>query len=387
MPASLHPKHLPQLFLAILLFLQSAVTFSHEETTKSINIHGLVIFGDSLSDNSNTWRISYYYSGLPDPLNENYQTNNFLDFFDGFLPWAVSTVGPSIVPFPQYPAPPYYQGYFTNGPVTVDFLADYAGLDRSDPSQYRNLAFGASWSTGLFDSLIQSIERGQAPELRVLFQGKVLPPNFTQVTNVYLKHNPRLSPDIIYAVYFSGNDYLNGFSDPATVVSTQYANIRRLIDAGARHIFWGTVPAYEMAPCFRSGPRREIVSRWGKQHNSYVRRLAQGITKAWPHVKLTVGDIADIFRKTANDPANGFTEIYAPCTNVFIPGCDFEPSMVTIFNTCEATVCEKPDQYLFWDQVHATTKAHEIVSGYVCRELLENGYKLDCPDMETLRKR
>ena len=384
MPAVLHRIRLSLILLAALLSIQADYA---APSYHPIPIKGLVIFGDSLSDNSNTWRITYYYSGLPDPLNENYQTNNFLDFFDDFLPWAVTTIGPSVVSFPLYPAPPYYRGYFSNGPVTVDFLADYAGLDRTDPGQYRNLAFGASWTTGLYDTLLQSIERGQTPGLRMLFQGKVLPPNFTQVADVFLRHNPQLDPDVIYAVYFSGNDYINGFSDPATVVSAQYDNIKRLISAGARHIFWGTVPAYEMAPCFHQGPRRDVVSQWGRQHNKYVQQLAKGIQKAWPQVKLTVGDIAKIFREAAYDPANGFTEISKPCTNVYIPGCDFNAGMVTIFNTGSATVCENPDQYLFWDQVHATTKAHQIVSGYVCRVLVENGYQLNCPDMETLRQR
>ena len=311
-------------FFAVLILLQSATASSHSSPEQDqISIKGLVVFGDSLSDNSNTWRISYYYSGLPDPLNANYQTNNFLDFFDDFLPWAITTIGPAVVPFPQYPSPPYDRGYFSNGPVAVDFIADYAGLDRDNPDQYRNLAFGASWSTGMFDSLFQSVERGQPPGLRLLFQGKVIPPNFTQVTDIYLKNTPQIDPDTVYAVYFSGNDYINGFSDPATVVSAQYNNIQKLIQAGARHIFWGMVPAYEMAPCFHNGPRRDIVSRWGKQHNSYMKQLAKGIEKAWPHVKLTVANIADLFELAANDPANGFEDIHTPCTNVYIPGCDF----------------------------------------------------------------
>ncbi len=392
------PKQLPYQSYLSLLQLLPAVLFSlflnigvTKATTSrppdSISLKGLVIFGDSLSDSNNTWRLSHYYSGLPDPLNENYQTNHFLDFFQGFLPWAATTLGPSIVPFPTFPAPPYDHGYFSNGPLTVDYLADYAGLDRTNPEQYLNLAFGASWTTNLFDALVQSWERMQAPGLRLLFQGKVLPPNFSHVVDVYLEHHPKLDPEKLYAVYFSGNDYINGFSDPFVVVATQFNNIRKLVLAGARHIFWGMVPDYTMAPCFHKGPRHDAVSKWGKEHNNYVLRLAQGLEKAWPYVMFTVGNVAEIFRTAAYDPANNFTQVHTPCTNVYIPGCDHELGMVSIFNTREASVCSKPDDYVFWDQVHVTTRLHKIISGYICQVMADRGYRLNCPSIEGLRQR
>ena len=350
-----------------------------------IAIKGLVIFGDSLSDNVNTWRLSHFYMGLPDPLGDDYHSNDFRKFFEGFFPKAVATIGPGVVPFPAFPAKPYERGYFSNGPVAVEFLADYAGLDRSDPSQYRNLAFGASWTTSLTDTVQQSLEKKKLPGLRLLFQGKVLPPSFSHVADTFLRLNPVLDPDTMYAVYFSGNDYLNGFSNPMVVVARQFDSIRNLINGGARHIFWGLVPDSAMAPCFHKGPHRDIVSQWGREHNSYVRRLAQGVREAWPQVKLTLGDIGHIFQTIAHDPANGFV-IDRPCTNVYIPGCDHNAGMVSIFNTGSADVCEDPDHFLFWDQVHATTRVHRLAAGYVCQLLAEQGYRLDCPSLESLRQ-
>ena len=375
--------------LIALLLLIGAISHASGSAAseQSIQIKGLVIFGDSLSDNSNTWRLSHYYMGLPDPLDDDYQSNDFKSFFQGLLPSLVTNIGPSLVPFPPFPAPPYNKGYFSNGPVAVEYLADYAGLDRNDPTQYRNLAFGASWTTSLIDSVQLSWDQKRLPGLRLMFQGKVMPPNFSHVTSTFLSLNPVLDPDFIYAIYFSGNDYLNGFSDPVVVASRQFDNIRKLIEAGARHIFWGQVPDYAMAPCFHKGPRRDVVARWGQQHNRYVSRLAKSITRAWPHVKLTLGDIGQIFRDIAYNPIHGFDIIDRPCTNVYIPGCDHSAGMVSLFNIESAEVCENPDDYLFWDQVHATSRVHRIASGYVCQTLKGNGYRVDCPDMEELRKK
>ena len=307
-------------------------------------------------------------------------------FFEGLIPWVITTVGPGIIPFPPFPSPPYDKGYFSNGPITAEFIADYAGLDRSDPRQYRNLAFGASWTTTFFDSIHQAWNQRRLPGLRLMFQGKVMPPNFGHVAETFINLNPVLDPDTLYAIYFSGNDYVNGFSDPVTVVSRQFNTIRKLINAGARHIFWGLVPDYSMAPCFHPGPRRDVVSLWGRQHNSYVRKLAQVLNRGWPHVKLTLVDIGEIFHAIAEDPANGFVTIDKPCTNVYIPGCDHDVGMVTIFNTESADVCEKTEEFLFWDQVHPTTRVHRIASGYICHILGQNGYLVDCPNLETLRK-
>ncbi len=356
------------------------------EKNQTIPIGGLVIFGDSLSDNSNTWRLSHYYMGQPDPLDTNYESNGFKTFFEGYIPWAVTAIGPALVPFPPFPSTPYDRGFFSNGPVAVEFIADYAGLDKNDPNQYRNLAFGASWTTSLPDTLLHSWQQKRLPSLRLMFQGKVLPPSFSLVTDAFLKANPTLSPNTIYAAYFSGNDYLNGFSDPLVVASRQFDNIRKLINAGARHIFWGLVPDHSMAPCFHKGPRRDVVTQWGKMHNKYVRKLAQGVERAWPHVKLTLGDIGEIFHTIAHDPKHGFTNITEPCINVYIPGCDHDDGMVSLFNTESAEICKNPEEYLFWDQVHATTRVHRFAASYVCQLLKDNGYIINCPSISELQQ-
>ncbi len=358
-----------------------------EAQPSKVQLKGLVVFGDSLTDNVNTWRLSHYYTGLPDPLDESYNTNSFQTIFSGLLPFIVTYIGPFLVPFPIFPAPPYQRGFFTNGPTATEYLAGYAGLDRHDRSQYRNLAYGASWSTTVDDALAHAWEQKRLPSLRLMFQGKVLPPNLPRVVDGFLHDTPQLDADVMYAVNFSGNDYLNGFSSPAVVASRQYDNIRKLINAGARHIFWGLVPDYSIAPCFHKGPRRDVVTNWGKEHNRLVRKLATLIQRAWPDVRLTLTDIGSIFHDVAYDPANGFTDLHQPCTNVYIPGCDHTPGMVTIFNTRQATVCDKPDNILFWDQVHASAKAQLLASGYVCRVLAENGYLLNCPDMDELRQK
>ncbi|WP_281645735.1 SGNH/GDSL hydrolase family protein [Parendozoicomonas sp. Alg238-R29] len=374
------------LFLMAFWLIAQACFANEKQSSEPVPIKGLVIFGDSLSDNVNTWRLSHYYMGMPDPLNEDYKTNYFQDIFAGLVPRAVTNIGPSIVPFPTFPAPPYDRGYFSNGPVAVEYIALYAGLDLNNLEQYRNMAFGASWTTNLFDNLVQSWSQKRLPGLRLMFQGKILPPSFSAVTDAFLKHNPQLDPDVIYAVYFNGNDYLNGFSDPAVVVSRQFTNVRKLINAGARHIFWGLVPDYAMAPCFHKGPRRDVVAQWGHEHNSYVRKLAEGTAHAWPQVKLILGDIGEIFRNVAHDLSHEGGVLDRPCVNVYIPGCDHDPGMVSLFQTRQATVCDNPDKYLFWDQVHATARVHRIASGYVCQQLMNEGYKLDCPDLQELKK-
>ena len=60
--------------------------------------------------------------------------------------------------------------------------------------------------------------------------------------------------------------------------------------------------------------------------------------------------------------------------------------MVSVFETRKATVCSNPDEYLFWDQVHATARVHRIASGYICKIIREQGYQIDCPDLQWLRE-
>ncbi len=381
------------------LFFGQAVLFNPADTRmacsqeieradqgEGIAIKGLVVFGDSLSDNGNTWRLTHYYSGLPDPFNQNYDTNYFRDFVGGKLTGAISTVGPSFASFPVFPRPPYDRGFFSNGPVAVEYLVDYAGLDITDPEQYQNLAFGASWSTNLIDTVVHSWELQYLPELRLFFQGKVMPPGLNEVVSVFLARNPVLDPDVIYGLFFNGNDYLNGFTDSQIVASRQFENIRYLINAGARHIFWGMMPDYSLVPCFHKGHRRDQIISSGEEHNKYIGTFASLIRKAWPEVKLTTLDVGFIFRQIMLDPDNQFHTPDEVCTNIYIPSCERNPGMVSMLDITSTDVQQDdPEDYLFWDQVHVTNRTHRIISGYLCELIRESGYRINCPDKESLR--
>ena len=157
--------------LAVALLFQTSIT-----RADSTPFSRIIVFGDSLSDTGNFYRMT----------------------------------GDT---FP--PSPPYWQGRFCNGPVWVEYLAEDLGMAGLED----NYAVGGA-ATGT--------ENDSAP-----FGGVQ-----NQIAR-YVSSHPG-DPDALYILWAGHNDVMlaltTGRYDPSQIVPNTINNIRTLWAAGARHI-------------------------------------------------------------------------------------------------------------------------------------------------------
>jgi phospholipase/lecithinase/hemolysin len=264
-------------------------TFSH-----------ILVFGDSLSDTGNYYRLS----------------------------------GGS-------PPPPYAKGRFCNGPIWVEYLAASLGMEYQPAD---NFAVGGA-TTGTLNS-----NDG--------FAGKEYPGLLDEVASFAARSPVREPGRALYVVEAGANDFFVALAtgtSPATLIGTGVGNtisaIQQLRGAGARFILVMNVPDLGVTPMAQGlgegGPLMltQLSAGYNQALDLALEQLAQaGI----PTIRLDAFAVLD---EMANKPAAyGFSNVTTPFL-LAPPGTS-------------------PDQFLFWDPVHPTTGAHEVLAQEALEQLI-----------------
>jgi phospholipase/lecithinase/hemolysin len=275
----------------------------------------LYIFGDSLSDTGNTFNVT---GGLTDPTKAT------------------------------PPDPPFFQGRFSNGQVWVDYVGDQLGLSptlfstlqtRTIPTQGINYAFGGA-SSGKGNLVVPN-----APLPGVLEQVQA----FAQPL---LTSNQKADPKAVYAVWGGGNDFLfSNLSDSSQIVKNILDSVTLLAQVGAKNILVFNLPDLGKIPFAYA---RGVSSQLTVLSTSYNSSLATGIANlrtnpAFTGVNIIPVDINSLFNRVIASPEEfGFKNVTTPC-------------VIGDLNNI-ASVCNNPDDYLFYDAVHPTTNAHKLIA-------------------------
>ncbi|CAM3432304.1 SGNH/GDSL hydrolase family protein [Parendozoicomonas haliclonae] len=373
-------------FVFALTLLFNPVLKAGQESAEAeapIRLKKLVIFGDSLADTGNTRTLTrYFQGGVPRP-----------DFFDHLFHFGWNRL-PLKLFVGEIPPKHYYQGRFSNGPVSSELVAPMLGLDPEDGGQFVNLAFGGSWSLSgkNFLSSLYQLQDDEAWDVSGVLEhlskgfSKWFIPSAQEVVRWYLDEHPVLEPDTMYVLFSGSNDYQNGYWQPEAVVSAQVDILEQLIDHGAKHIAWGTLPDITITPCFigaNTYPFKVQIERHNRMANNERIRLQQEN----PDIQLIFADGYSAFRLFFdNADSFGFTEKSKACTNVNVNGCpsgDGGPSiqgglLESSYLGEPFKVCDHPEQYFFWDSIHPTTRVYEHVASYLCVMAGMSGYWTDC---------
>jgi outer membrane lipase/esterase len=270
---------------------------------------GLYVFGDSLSD-----------------------TGNFLA--------TTRNVFPS-------PAFGYATGRFSNGPVAVEYLADSLG------TSLFNFAFGGARTGtpagGGSDNYVDDSGLGSLLGLPAnAFNGTGVS---AQVAR-YLSDAGNADANALYLVWAGPNDYFL----PSTLASADTVDnaithlgsvITALYDRGARNFLIPNMADLGRTPSLlEEGP---LVSALGSQrsieHNAALASLLASLDLALAGADIRSADVAGLMEAAIADPDQyGFTDVDTPCREVL------------------ACVAAGGDGYLFWDDVHITSQAHQLVA-------------------------
>jgi len=403
----------------------------------STAVKSMVIFGDSLSDTGNVTHLLkslrqeesaaflvrpfkvFVINKMIEFADEHYVPDVILDagidlvthFFDQDLGPLLASIVTKVNKVPVLPGEPYWESRFSNGRVWNEYLAPMLSIDPVSKKAYNNQAFGGSWAVTYDQQLtVWNLIRHPIDTLKSLVVGKLIPPSLGLTVQAYLLVQPQLDKDTVYFVFTGANDYLNvlRFEDnynPA-VMSTYIdnvldgltASVRKLTNAGARHVVVMGLPEIGEVPKFVYTMDRSVLNAAIQQHNI---RLATRLAE-WTQSNIDVDflyiDLQPVMQRALDNPAQfGFSNVKDPCIDVKLPMFDsfakspFAGNYVLeyqqVLNYRDAnfaddeknyTVCSTPENYLFWDEVHPSTKAHRYLANEICEKMKAHGYQINC---------
>ena len=240
-------------------------------------------------------------------------------------------------------SPPYASGRFSNGPLWIDHITAAYGT-QATPSLTggNNFAYGGATTGG------------------------IAPPGVTFQTLDYLARQGinGADPEALYIVYAGGNDVRNELGStlaPEALATAATENIRQavtnLAQAGAEYIMVPNLNDLALIPESMAGGAQTMqrATSLSTAFNNALSGVLAGLDAAFP-IDLIPLDVSSLFNSVVANPAQyGLTNISTPC----FTGAFDRPG----------TVCANPNEYLFWDSVHPTAAAHQILGNFALAAL------------------
>ncbi len=225
-----------------------------------------------------------------------------------------------------FPPSPNYQGRLSNGLIWVDYFAPDLQFTNQSIQNYAFL--GAN--TGVSNTF------GQI----------TVPGLLTQIQQFQTLNTNSIGKDGLYVIWAGTNDFLNLATDPTQAVTNAVTNISSAIatlaELGAKEIVVGNLTDLGSLP---GSIASNNVANARAISIGFNAALTQALTNLEPalNVDLSLVDIFGLSTAVQANPANyKFTNITQP--------------LITATNPVN------PDQYAFWDDVHPTTRLHQLVT-------------------------
>ncbi|HXR38548.1 MAG TPA: SGNH/GDSL hydrolase family protein [Terracidiphilus sp.] len=305
------------------LFTFSAVVGHAQHSVHGPDYTSIVVFGDSLSDTGNVAHLSEAKYGvrIPGPV-ADYTDGRFTDGADT-LPAAEKYFGVWIEQFAaELPTKPSVTDSLDGG-------TDYAYGFATTGAGTSTLTFGPS------DSLSVNVD------------------NIGQQITDYLATHPKITHKTLFVVWGGANDILTATSQDDVIDAgiNQALNIQRLIDAGATQFIVPNLPPLGSIPRLNGSPATSVPATEASVLYNEVLSLALPLLRDFnrgKHLKLSELDVFSLFNQIIASPSK-----YA---------------LVNVTASSQGVAVD-PDTYLFWDDLHPTTRGHNILAATVAKIL------------------
>ena len=216
-------------------------------------------------------------------------------------------------------SPPYFNGRFSNGILAPEYLANALHAPLT------SFAWGSA-TTGIG----ASGDGGTQTSLGMLG----IPGMLLQVQGSLPAVTP-FAPTSLFIVWGGPDDFISGGS-VAVGVADVVGMVTGLQSIGATHILVPGMPDLGLTPAYFGDSNATAFSFAFDQ--ALQANLPKGATyfDTFGFMHLVV----------ANPGAFGFMDVTNPCLDI-----------------ANNTICSNPSQFLFWDDLHPTTKADQILAG------------------------
>ena len=294
-------------------------------------------FGDSLSDTGNVLALTFGLEASPDEYFEGRFSNGFVwnDYLSAFIAGEFQRTNPGLI-----------------GPFAIGRTAGY------------NFAHGGavSGSNGLnFDVILDGRVQGALLEAIPAFRTTDQAEHFRDA-RFFFGRTFRPSANDFATISAGGNDYFNLETDVGFVVGNIVQSMSAIRSRGVRNFVVLDLPAVGDIPARFDSPNRDLLNSLSAQHNQLLRtELTDFANATGSRVDIVpAGLLFDLIRADAatGGAVFGFT-VVAPGEGT--SGNCLEDGLVL-------AAC--PDNYLFYDGIHPTARAHGIVGNLALSSLL-----------------
>ncbi|KAJ3355252.1 hypothetical protein HDU83_003829, partial [Entophlyctis luteolus] len=243
------------------------------------------------------------------------------------------------------PTAPYWHGRFSNGPVWVEYLAQY--LSNSTLHDY-----AWAYSTANVSDAISS------------YSG--IPDLFAQLKT--FKNETSVNYETTVFTVFSGANDIDyeadsgALPDSAAIARYVIEFVGELLDTGAKQVLVGNLPPLDLLPVTLSSYGAALLQVFRQltiAYNAVIEAGVADLSAKYPNAKVVLLDINYLINYTVSAEGAAFFGY----TNT-VDAC---------FNSTSKVVCANPDEYVFWDYEHPTTKDYDILAQFAVNSL--NGVK------------
>lgn len=252
----------------------------------------------------------------------------------------------------QYPPAPYAQR-FSNGPVAVEQFAKLAGVNLTPSTTGgNNYAYGGA-ATGVVAGTVDTDN----------YLSKSTPFSFLNGTGIQNQVNEFITSGIsfdsnksLFVVWGGPNDiftWLDGYTSATTTINEVIAgavtnifnSISALAAKGAENFLIPNMVDLGMTPfgIKQGGLAQSGLTQISNGFNAFLDQSLDAIVGA----NVFRPDVNNLLQLVQADPQRyGFDNVTDTC-----------------FDRSTFKVCQNPDRYLFWDDVHPTFHGHTLIAG------------------------
>jgi phospholipase/lecithinase/hemolysin len=255
----------------------------------------------------------------------------------------------------QVPPSPYFNGRFSNGLNWVDYLAQDLNLS---PTLYTDLGQGISPTQGInfaFGGATSGLDNTLSPILPGLRQQIGL---FSSLVPT----NQSADPNALYLLWAGNNDYLpttstfTPFDTPNTTIGNLSFALNSLAALGAKNFLVVNLPDLGMLPLTRNTSNSSRLNTLTSLHNTSLTATLNALsTTPGSNLNIKLLDVNSLLAEAMSNPEEfGFTNVTDACIRN---------------SSCVAGGQTVQNQFLFWDNIHPTTAAHQRIGDLAYSEL------------------
>jgi len=158
-----------------------------------------------------------------------------------------------------------------------------------------------------------------------------------------------VDPNALYSVFGGANDYFAGNTNVNQVIQNLTNSVGSLAQGGAKNFLVFNLPDLGESPFGKSLGFPTQLNQLTQEHNRQLASAINNLRTSNPDLNIYSVDINTLFNTVRATPAKfGFKDV----TNFCVTG-----------NFAQVTnVCDNPDDFLFFDDIHPSSRAHNLIA-------------------------